>query len=62
MAEIVNLRLVRKRVARQEAAVAADRNRVAHGVPKADRQCAEAEREADNRRLDDRRLDPGDRP
>lgn len=61
MAEIVNLRLVRKRAARQEAAAAADRNRVAHGVPKADRQRAEAERKADNRRLDDRRLDPGDR-
>ena len=52
MAEIVNLRRVRKAKQRAERAAAADDNRVRHGVSKAERKLAEAKREKEKRALD----------
>lgn len=43
MAEIVNLRMARKRKARDEREREADRNRIVHGRSKAERQRLEAE-------------------
>ena len=62
MADIVNLRTVRKRKARADNARVADDNRVRHGMRKAVRQAAEAERTDAARKLDglkrERRTDP----
>ena len=62
MADIVNLRTARKRKARAADARVADDNRVRHGMPKAVRQAAEAERSDAARKLDglkrERRDDP----
>ena len=52
MAEIVNLRLARKRKARAAADAKAGENRAAHGVPKAARTLADAERDREARTLD----------
>ncbi|MEF2553088.1 DUF4169 family protein [Aurantimonas sp. A2-1-M11] len=52
MAEIVNLRLTRKRKAREAAARDAEDNRLRHGTPKAMRQSAGAERADAARKLD----------
>ena len=52
MGEVVNLRRARKRKARDVADVAAAANRAAHGISKAEREHAKA-----NRRLLDDRLD-----
>lgn len=55
MAEIVNLRRVKKQQARQDAAQQAAENRVRHGRTKAERAhdaTAAAERERDRKRLD----------
>ncbi len=48
MAEIVNLRMARKRAARAEHDRAADENRIRHGQPKAEKLAQRAEK----RRLD----------
>lgn len=45
MAEIVNLRIARKRKARQERRRVAEENRIRHGVAGHERRIAEAERE-----------------
>ena len=52
MGEIVNLRRERKRAARAKAAVDAEQNRVAHGLPKAEREANAARRELTERRLE----------
>jgi len=56
MAEIVNLRQARKRLARAAAADQADANRTAFGLPKRLREAAKTERETLASRLDGRRL------
>lgn len=64
MAEIVNLRRVRKQRARQDAEDEAQTNRIAFGRTKAQRQIAEAERAKAARDLDGHllRRDEPDRP
>lgn len=55
MAEIINLRRVKKHQARQDAAQQASENRVRHGRTKTERAhdaAAEAERERERKRLD----------
>ena len=52
MAEIVNLRRVKKQQVRQNAAQQASENRVRHGRTKAERMNDEAERERERKRLD----------
>ncbi|WP_420101387.1 DUF4169 family protein [Bosea sp. (in: a-proteobacteria)] len=62
MAEIVNLRRVRKQKAREEAGKQAEQNRLSFGRSKAERSLAAAELEQAARRLDGHRLDVGDEP
>ena len=52
MTEVVNLRLARKRRDRDARSEAAAANRVAHGVPKAERALAKARAEKAARGLD----------
>jgi len=54
----VNLNRVRKARANAAQKVQADRNAVKFGQPKANRQQADAERIAEQKRLDQHRLDP----
>jgi hypothetical protein len=61
MAEIVNLRIVRKRAARGKAEGHAAEQRLAHGVSKPERERATAERDKTSQILDQHRLEPGDR-
>ena len=61
MAEIVNLRRVRKQRAREDAEAQAQQNRIAFGRSKAERQLAEAERDKAARGLDGHLLTP-DKP
>ena len=58
MAEIVNLRRVRKARARAEAEARADHNRIAFGRTRAERELTEAERALQAARLEGHRLDP----
>lgn len=60
MGEIVNLRRVRKRKDREEAAERAGQNRVLHGMPKAERTVLAARKEQANRALDQHRLETGE--
>lgn len=55
MGEVVNLRTVRKRKAREDAARQADASRARHGIGKAERTSVEAARQAEARRLDGHR-------
>lgn len=57
MGEIVNLRQIRKRKARDEAGQAAAANRAKHGRTKADREIEAARREIAERALDGNRRD-----
>ncbi|MDF2812736.1 MAG: hypothetical protein K0S56_3767 [Microvirga sp.] len=57
MAEIVNLRLVRKRKARADKEVRAAQNRVAFGRTKVERDVSKAESNLAERRLDLHRRD-----
>ncbi|MCO5091931.1 DUF4169 family protein [Bosea sp. (in: a-proteobacteria)] len=57
MAEIVNLRQVRKQKARAEAEKTAAQNRIAFGRTKAERALTEAERDKAARHIDGHRLD-----
>ncbi len=57
MGEIVNLKRTRKRMAREEAARAADANRAAHGRTKVERESEAARRALAERMLDSKRLD-----
>lgn len=57
MAEIVNLRLARKRAARARKEREAERNRALHGMSKREKADANAKREAAARHLDGHRID-----
>jgi hypothetical protein len=61
MAEVVNLRIARKRAERSKAERHAAQNRQAHGVSKSQRTDAAAERDKFDRTLDGHRIEPGDR-
>lgn len=52
MAEIVNLKRVRKRKARKAAETEAASNRLVHGRTKAERNLTQAEQQAADRKLD----------
>lgn len=60
MADIVNLRLARKRAERDKASSRAADNRLAHGIPKKQRTDAAAEQEKLRQTLDSHRIEPGD--
>ena len=59
MSKVVNLRMARKRAARDEAARSAAENRRAHGVSKAERNRLGTERENSTRKLDQHKLETG---
>jgi DNA-binding helix-hairpin-helix protein with protein kinase domain len=61
MAEIVNLRLARKRTARSKAEDHAAQQRLAHGVSKSERVHAAADRDKARHTLDQHRIETGDR-
>lgn len=56
-ADIVNLRLARKRRARADASKQAELNRAAHGISKAEHDRAKAKTDRETRHLDGHRLD-----
>lgn len=58
MAEIINLRLVRKAKSRSEAASAAEANRARHGQSKAEKRLAKAEAERASRLLEGSKREP----
>ena len=60
MAEIVNLRLARKRKARSEKERAAEQNRISHGRSKAEKQSAKTLQEKSSTFLDAHRRESGD--
>ncbi len=60
MAELVNLRTVRKQAKRKQDEARANANRLAHGQPKAVRKQAAAQEAKANRDLDGHRIDKGD--
>jgi len=60
MAEIVNLRIARKRAARGKAERDAAERRLAHGVSRAERDHAAADREKARLTLEQHRIEPGD--
>lgn len=60
MAEIVNLRLARKRKARSEKERAAEQNRISHGRSKAEKQSAKTLQEKSSAFLDSHRRESGD--
>lgn len=60
MAELVNLRLARKRARKQRDDLQATANRLAHGQSKHRRQAETAQREKSSRDLDLHRIDKGD--
>jgi hypothetical protein len=61
MAEIVNLRIARKRAARNKSDRRAAERRLAHGVAKTERAQTAAERVKARKHLDRHRIEPGDR-
>ena len=61
MAELVNLRIARKRAERDKAAGRAAENRQAHGASKRQRAETAAERDKLRQTLDSHRIEPGDR-
>jgi len=61
MAEIVNLRIARKRAARSKAEGQAAQQRIAHGTPKSERDRANAESDRASRELERHRIETGDR-
>jgi len=60
MADVVNLRTARKRAKRQNDALAAEANRLAHGRPKNERELEAAQRAKSDRDLDQHRMERGD--
>ncbi|BDA85546.1 hypothetical protein Sa4125_30880 [Aureimonas sp. SA4125] len=58
MAEIVNLRMARKRAVRQAVEAKAEANRTAFGLPKAVRMAARSAQSQSDRKLDGLRLEP----
>jgi DNA-binding helix-hairpin-helix protein with protein kinase domain len=61
MAEIVNLRIARKRAARSKAESSAAERRLAHGVSKSERDHVAADRDKARQTLDQHRIETGDR-
>jgi hypothetical protein len=61
MADVVNLRTARKKVARQQSDLAAQANRIAHGQPKHVRKLDAAEKDKARRNLDRHLIETGDR-
>ena len=61
MADIVNLRTVRKRATRQQGDLDAQANRIAHGRPKHVRNLEDARQDKANSDLDRHRIEKGDR-
>lgn len=62
MADVINLRTVRKRAQRRRQELRAETSRLAHGQPKAQRQLEAARRKKAARDLDRHRIDTGDEP
>jgi hypothetical protein len=62
MAELINLRTVRKRAKRREDSLRAASGRLVHGQPKSQRELEAARREKAQRDLDGHRIDKGGRP
>ena len=61
MAEVVNLRLARKRAARSKAEGQAAEKRRAHGASQWERAQTEADRDKISQNLDQHRIETGDR-
>ena len=57
MADVINLRTVRKAKARAAAAAEGDRNRIAHGRTKGEKQAAKRKADALRKKLDGARLE-----
>ena len=60
MAEIINLRIARKRADRQRSEKRAAAARISHGMSKADRMLARADTEKIRRELDEHRIETGE--
>jgi Domain of unknown function (DUF4169) len=60
MAEIINLRIARKRAQRQLSESRAAAARVSHGVSKADRMLAKTNTDKIRRELDEHRIETGE--
>jgi DNA-binding helix-hairpin-helix protein with protein kinase domain len=61
MAEVVNLRIARKRAARSNAERNAAEQRLAHGASKSERDQTAADRDKARQTLDQHRIETGDR-
>lgn len=61
MADIVNLRTVRKQAKRKQNDLTAQASRMAHGQPKSLRELTDAQQDKANRDLDLHRIEKGDR-
>ena len=59
MAELVNLRMARKRAKQRQDDLRADSNRLTHGQPKHRRKLAAAQQAKASRDLDQHRIDKG---
>jgi len=60
MAELLNLRIARKRAKQRQADLRADAHRLAHGQPKHRRKLAAAQQAKASRDLDRHQIDKGD--
>ncbi len=60
MADLINLRIARKRAKQRQDDLRADANRLAHGQPKHRRKLDAAQRAKASRDLDQHRIDKGD--
>lgn len=60
MADLVNLRIARKRAKKRQDDLQADANRLAHGQPKHRRKLAAAQQVKAGRNLDQHRIEKGD--
>jgi hypothetical protein len=60
MAEIISLRIARKRADRQRSQARAAAARVSHGMSKAERMLAKADRDKICRELDEHRIETGE--
>ena len=61
MTEVVNLRIARKRAARNKTESRAAERRLAHGAPKWEREQTEADRAKARQTLDQHHIETGDR-
>lgn len=60
MADLINLRIARKRAKQRQDDLRADASRLAHGQPKHRRKLDAAQRAKASRNLDQHRIDKGD--